>query len=279
MSSPAPVHSPPQQPPKRTTPLGVRLMMWMLFLVLVGPCVAVLAPREVSQWYLAAANEDWKAGRHQQAEERWDKALAWTSSETDKANIYFSRAAVHKEAKNYERALADLDRAKAIVPEFPPLLLERSVVLQHLGRHREAIADLLIVDRLSQISGRPTRPEALNALAYARAVGNLDLEAGLAQANEALQFEPNSAMILDTRGFLLHRLGKEKEALADLETAVSDFERLAKKDPSDPVKQGLAVMLYHRALVLQKLDRAAEAQRDLARVKELIGREADAGLF
>jgi hypothetical protein len=42
---------------------------------------------------------------------------------------------------------------------------------------------------------------------------------------------------------------------------------------------GVAVVRYHRALVLEKLGRHAEAKYDRARAKQLIGREPDETLF
>jgi hypothetical protein len=43
--------------------------------------------------------------------------------------------------------------------------------------------------------------------------------------------------------------------------------------------QGVAAVRYHRALVLEKLGRYAEAKLDRARAKQLIGREPDETLF
>jgi hypothetical protein len=49
--------------------------------------------------------------------------------------------------------------------------------------------------------------------------------------------------------------------------------------PRDLARQGAAVLHYHRALVLEKLGRFAEAKLDRARAKRLIGREPDETLF
>jgi hypothetical protein len=44
-------------------------------------------------------------------------------------------------------------------------------------------------------------------------------------------------------------------------------------------RRNRAVFYYHRALVLEKLDRQSDAQKDLARARDLIGREPDETLF
>jgi len=95
-------------------------------------------------------------------------------------------------------------------------------------------------------------------------------------------------MILDTRGFLLWRKDQFQEALWDLELAV-DFARShyrsqknelpkIKKDAVDirPVnkqlsllKKSLAVILYHRALAYESLQKPTKASLDRQQVQQL----------
>jgi tetratricopeptide (TPR) repeat protein len=134
-------------------------------------------------------------------------------------------------------------------------------------------------------------------LAYAKAIGNVDLESALQEINEALNSDKNAAY-LDTRGFIYYRMGKYDLALNDLDPAVkevegdlhllhahADLERRAAPDirvyeiqfrkDNEPV----AVMRYHRALVHEKLGHSAAAAADRKRVRELIGRDGDEKLF
>ncbi|HAY81861.1 MAG TPA: hypothetical protein DCY79_18815 [Planctomycetaceae bacterium] len=108
-------------------------------------------------------------------------------------------------------------------------------------------------------------------------------------------FEPNLVMSnanlyashLDTRGFLHYRRGDLGAALSDLDLAVSQMElvyevrRQANEEQAskqaqvifaeelDAMRHALAVMLYHRSLVLQQLHRDEEAEADLERVRKL----------
>jgi tetratricopeptide (TPR) repeat protein len=59
-------------------------------------------------------------------------------------------------------------------------------MFQHLGRHADAIADCQELVLQSEKSGRPSRQNALNGLAYARALAGVELDAALADADAAL---------------------------------------------------------------------------------------------
>ena len=127
------------------------------------------------------------------------------------------------------------------------------------------------------------------------------LEGELRQArtsfSEALELEPENIGALDTRGYLLYLTGKYDSALADMNAAVAGLEGNSKQHAleerlprrwlqSGPVLTELidhsrhkAAFYYHRGLVLLALGREQEANADLDRVRELIGREPDETLF
>ena len=95
-------------------------------------------------------------------------------------------------------------------------------------------------------------------------------------------------MALDTRG-LLHFLNNQPQlAQEDLNQAVKlvsqyldqteaslETERVSSISPADldkylsSVKRQLAVVVYHRSLVLMSLDKKTAAQRDLRQVRQL----------
>ena len=244
------------------------------------------------EWMIAllAIAEDRQAGRKEQAYERLGMLIKWTPGE---ATLLLQRAQWRKADREFAAALDDYNAALKIEPKDPRVLMLRAEVLQHLGRHKEAIADWKTLQKLLSDSGQGNRTLALNGLAYARAVGNIDVDAGLKQANEALQAEPEDPAILDTRGFLYYRLGKYQEALADLDAAVEGMTKTYKQSAPTPsngagvlladeppsAALGLAVMHYHRALVLEKLGQTEKAKADRERARELIGREPDETLF
>jgi tetratricopeptide (TPR) repeat protein len=245
------------------------------------------------EWEIArlAIAEDRQAGRKEQAYERLGMLIGWTPGE---AALLFQRAQWRKADRQYAAALDDYNAILKLQPDNPQMLVLRSEVLQHLGRHKEAIADWKALQKMSA-DGKVDRTMVLNGLAYARAVGNVDVDAGLKQANEALEAEPGDAAILDTRGFLLYRQGKYDAALKDMNAAVkgmdkdyqqwlhaksqrSPTDKLLVSEPSLP-ELNLAVGYYHRSLVLEKLEETEKAEADRLRAKKLIGREPDETLF
>ena len=232
----------------------------------------------MSRWYLAAAQVEREAGRKELADQQMSQAQRWSP---DDPAILLTRARWHREDGEYLAALEDVNSLNERVPDNSVILIERSQILQHLGRHNEAIADWKSLDRMSMTSGIPSRPMALNGLAYARAVGNLELDDALKGVEEALVMQSGDPMFLDTRGFILYRQGKYPESFADMDRAVIDIEKLRRETSVDrsSLIEGVAVVRYHRALVLEKLGRYAEAKLDRARAKQLIGREPDETLF
>jgi tetratricopeptide (TPR) repeat protein len=253
----------------------LRLWIWLLVLAMVGPCAYVQTPREIARWYLAAAQVEREAKNKELADQYITRAQAWMPE------ILLMRSQWRHEDGDYSAALDDLTALAEHFPDDPAILSARATEYQHLGRHDEAIADWKSLDRLSMTGGIPSREQALNGLAYARAVAKRELDEALKGVEEALKIAPRDPMILDTRGFILYHQGKHDAALADMNEAVKGVEDLYKQPPTSRRidAQGVAVVRYHRALVLEKLGRFAEAKADRARAKLLIGREPDETLF
>jgi tetratricopeptide (TPR) repeat protein len=294
MSSPPTVHSRREPPPiRRISPQ----FLWLMILVSLVPLAYLQFPREVSYWFLAAAEKARSQGNAELASERLEKAFSWNPRDPW---LQVQQAKWLFEDEKYLEALKVSDQLAERFPQDVEVLELRVAILQHLERHEEAIALARALDQKSLTSGRPDRASALNSLAYARAVGNLELEQALKEANEALVIAPRMPAYLDTRGFILYRLGKHKEAHVDLDAAVKGMpklqQRAAAAAPPDSLerygdgvdayqsyeqslKTATAVLLYHRALNLEKLGRFAEAKLDRAQVKRLIGREPDETLF
>jgi tetratricopeptide (TPR) repeat protein len=303
--------SPKAAPPVRNQAPGLWLFTLLLTAIVVVPIVVSLVPREIGRWYLATALEQRKSGAKEEAYTKLDQAIGWDKEEPV---YYLQRANWRREDGQYQAALDDCNRAielagtggesKAALKFKFEALSSRAQIYQHLGRHGAAIADWKQIDQMSTTSGIPHRALALNGLAYARAVGKLELKEGLANADEALKLLPGVDSILDTRGFLRYELGDYPGALEDLDKAVQGaeqfYEDAEKKRAGKPrsemdqrlmspaeqqemeaeqSKQAVAVIRYHRSLVYDKLGREEDAKKDRARVKELIGREPDETLF
>jgi tetratricopeptide (TPR) repeat protein len=138
-----------------------------------------------------------------------------------------------------------------------------------------------------ELAGREI-PTFLNQRAYIRALANLnkqDLEAGLRDVERAIELSRDNrenAAFIDTRGYLLYRLGRHDEALKDMERAIELM--LSARDsaflPSDfkRFKESMAVMFYHRGVIYEALGRHEEAAVDLLEADRL-GYDPDAGVL
>jgi tetratricopeptide (TPR) repeat protein len=268
---------------------GLRWLVLLFLLALVGPCAIVQGPREVGRWQLAAALRHRVAGDNDRAYARIESALRWLPDSTD---LLLQRAAWRLEDGDPAAALEDANRAVELSRSDWRVRMYRSHVLQHAGRRAEAVEDWKWIDLRSNASGVPPRSQALNGLAYARAVAQKDLDEALVNVNRALELEPEQPAYLDTRGYIHYLRGQYAQALPDMNAAVGGMERmllLAKRERRQPVvgpqfrdfteERGVAVVRFHRALVLLALGRETEAEIDLARVRELIGGEPDDSLF
>lgn len=291
----------------------VRRIPWLTLLLISGVVLAVYGylegPREIGRWYLAAAAEHWTeaefaaargdpsraAENREQAFDRLEEALRWSPEEP----LWIAqRAQWLAAAGKHQEALEDCNLAIEKLGERTSLLGLRMTIYQQLGRHAEAVKDSERINDLSKTSGNPLRPEALNNLAYAKAIGKIDLDTALKEINESLRIGPENALFLDTRGFVRYQKGDYALALEDLQRACRNAEKelanmqknlgSARKQSPDPRlleinlmqhKRNLGVIFYHRALIHEKLGHAAAARADHNKVKELIGREGDETLF
>lgn len=258
------------------------------------PLVVKQAPREVARWYQAAAFESRLDGQAERAYQQLSQAAAW-----DPANLDFAvlRATWLREDDRTQEALAACDSTLQANPEHMAALAERSQILQQLGRFADAVADWKTISHVNEQSS--VLPDVLvwNALAYARAVADLELAEALADAERAVARIPESAALLDTRGYVYYRLGKDADAKRDLDKAVAlaDAQRapLANAPPKNRSSQTdsrewdserkrldneLAVIIYHRSLVLERLGDVSAAEADRARVRQL-GFTPDEHLF
>ncbi|MCH2126071.1 MAG: hypothetical protein MK165_14860 [Pirellulaceae bacterium] len=103
-----------------------------------------------------------------------------------------------------------------------------------------------------------------------------------------------NAAVMDTRGFLYYRAGDYAAALWDLGFAIEQVTALAPnyyefvrshetdlreiREQEDQFDHSVAVLFYHRMLILEALDRTVEAAEDRRRITEY-GYPADATLF
>jgi tetratricopeptide (TPR) repeat protein len=290
---------------------------WYLLLLMVaavfGPCTAIQIPREIGRWRLAEALRLREAGEKEAAYQRLTQAVGWFPKSME---LRLTRAEWLLADGKRDEALEAIDQMLTVAGSSVENLMIHSQFLQTAGEFEKAVEDWKQLSRQSEVSGRPSRANALNGLAYAQGLANIELDQALANVNKALEGEPANAAYLDTRGYIYYRQAKSQDdaesaellakALEDLDKAAKAIDgEVAKQTPriarqvSEPVQKALearpktlrdmvrgnqenwiaAVMHYHRALVLESLGRTKEAAAERGVVRRLIGREPDETLF
>lgn len=320
-SSP-PIIVPPNS--KRTTWLVVLAAIGLV----AGPVGVRAFPQEVVRWRIAAAAEARLKGDSAQADKLLTEILE--SDSTDSAT-FFLRGRWRLHDRDYAGACADFSRVLELQPRVVRVYELRGTALLHLQRYDEAIADadevFAFFEKSAAAPAATSKLEAWlddwlhyfgidlqagrgyglaharNGQAYARAVANRDLAAALAEINAAIEVVRRLApselpSLLDTRGFVLYRLGEFQPALDDLNLAIAklnsplvdnwpDYARENSRNSPDPrqlqarlhaEKETLAVLSYHRMLIHTALGNTAEADVDRQRVVTL-GFEPNDQLF
>ena len=144
-----------------------------------------------------------------------------------------------------EIALVDCEKALGAAPKSPELRMDKVLLLHRLGRDPEADAVL------DTVGGAGSDAMQLNNVCYALAVENMKLERALADCDASLKLLPNNAAVLDSRGFVLMRLGRDAEALTAYDAALA-------------ANPKVYTSLYGRGLVEARLGRTTDSTRDIA---------------
>ena len=278
----------------------------MIVLVAVALVVVPVAmaefPIEVGRWYLAAAIDMSLDCDFEGAIGKVDRAISLNPSDPE---LYQYRAGWKLRTMQLDSGLDDCDSARMLLLQSRQMdaktdkLLEsvaslRSVFLQHLNRHPEAVMEWkqLVSGTDQTHDGRLAH--RLNGLAYSRALGKIDLEIGVEEADRALEILGNRAVILDPGGYLHFAAGcsalknDQKSALMNLSAAAGraeDAYQAADKraralesgmrnafryeERLRVLKPHLAGILAVRATLLHEIGRGKDAERDRLRMKEL----------
>ena len=257
-----------------------RLAILGLILLVFGPLLHLEMPAEIARWYQAAAMEHWFSGDKAAALSRWEDSLRWAP---ERAEVFVCRGDWWLDEREFEKAIDDYNTALKYDPRHIMARINRSQAFQHLGLHQRAIEDWKQLLEFHRSGLTLQRAVLLNGLAYAQALGNVELEEALENVSEALALVGNNPAMLDTRGYIHHLTGNLDAALADLNPAVAGVERevRALEQAQQYIHRGeferrlgeyrhnLAVIRYHRALVFEALNRPKEAEADLRRVEDL----------
>lgn len=305
-SNPVPNGNSGALPPPSTPPFLAELVpveptparskkRWMVVL-LCGIVSLVIAgfwviPYEMRQWRLAIAEEKRLNGDLPGALAQLEEDLKQRPTDLE---LLRRKARWLMENRQLDAALQQVNQLLRQHPTDLNAYMLRAEILQQRGEHTQAIDDwkhILAFDVVN--AAKPVRATALNGLAYARSLANVELDEGLVDIEEAMGVLGENYALLDTRGFLYFRAGELDRAIADLEHAVeyAEAEYEFSKQGYAPFAdarlhaeaqkaraQSLAVIRYHRALIHEARGEKREAEADRQRVRDL-GFEPNEKLF
>jgi tetratricopeptide (TPR) repeat protein len=166
-------------------------------------------------------------------------------------NALSIRANVEARQGQFDKALADINAALEQDPDNVALREERAFVYSRAGKTDLALADMEWAR--GQIEDLASN---WNGICYNQAMWNLWLDKALADCDKALSLSPRSAPILDSRAFVLFRLGRIDEALKDYGLALKIAPRQADS-------------LYGRGLAELQKGMVSEGRADLEGARQL----------
>lgn len=145
-----------------------------------------------------------EARRHLQAVEAGDAQ--------QRTQLILAEAGLLRDANAYQEAFDFLGAAVARAPDSPDLLYDHAMAAEKVNR-----IDVLETNLRKVIAMQPTHAHAYNALGYTLADRNQRLPEARALIETAHKLAPQDPFILDSMGWVLHRLGQNEEALGYLQ--------------------------------------------------------------
>jgi tetratricopeptide (TPR) repeat protein len=176
-----------------------------------------------------------------------DQALALTP---DYAACLGDRGETYRWLGRYEEALADLDRAVELDPGLQSAVACRGATRRQMGRYSDALADL---DRAIDLDPADAWALANRGETYRQMDRYSD---ALADLDRAIDLDPAYQWALASRGETYRQMGRYSDALADLDRAID-------LDPAD------AWALANRGETHRRTGRYSDALADLDRAIDL----------
>ena len=130
--------------------------------------------------------------------------------------IYSAEAGLLARFARYDEAMEVYDASLEEFPGNPDLLYARGMLAAKMDR-----LDILERDMRAIIAREPDNADALNALGYTLADRTDRLEEAYALIKRAIELKPDDHYIVDSLGWVLHRMGRHREALVQLRRAMS----------------------------------------------------------
>jgi len=285
---------------RRAAALFSGFVVVFMVAIVVVPLFFTSFSDEVGRWRLAAAWEHRLNGDLESAINSLTLAL---EDDPNHVEICLQRAAWYEQVGDLEAALQDFNKVYELAANDRRMLRGRAVTYHRMGKSAESIADS---EQLLKGVRGDDRSDALNFLAYMRALNNTDLDQALTDINESIDLDSvvrrklgiaaTSAALLDTRGLIRYQQGEFDAALDDLEPAVSGYSMAVRRSQfrlnsgmgivdlrrerldMQLRKKALAVVVYHRGLTYEKLGKTDLAEVDFDRVR-LLGFDPNEELY
>lgn len=166
-------------------------------------------------------------------------------AEPTTAASYVDRGSSRVLAGNSTGALADFEHAISLDPQLSAAYAARGDLLERQGNIEAAIADRDQAARLE-----PQNISFQNARCWLRAIAGVELELARSACDAALAISPGSAAVLDSRGLVGLKQGRNQEAWTDYNAALERYPESAHH-------------LFGRGIAALRLGRTAEGQADL----------------
>jgi tetratricopeptide (TPR) repeat protein len=174
-----------------------------------------------------------------------------------RAIFYSALAGLLRERKDNLAAEALFEEALGLYPEESELYLEYAVLQDDLGGTDKALAAMKKL-----LAAKPDDPYALNYIGYTWADRGENLDQALDYVRRAMAQKPEDGFVRDSLGWVLFKMGRFVEALAELEKA-----RVI--EPDDPT------INEHLGDVYMKLGRARDALNTWAKALDSPKEEAE----
>ena len=245
-----------------------RLALLITLLLVLGPLCFFGTQLEIAAWYAAAGQDAAWDKQPSKAIEQYTTALSWAPNQPDYLVL---RSEQYLLQDDLAAALADAKLAYQVAPERMSTCEAYSTALVRAGQRDEAVKLWQTLLQEAEQSESARLPIYWNSLAYFQALANQDLDQALVYINKALERFPAQPGMLDTRGFVYFRQGKQNEALVDLNASIASLQQTRAQDERDigdraidtrhqeqllhDYRRNLAVIYYHRSLVLDALAR------------------------
>ena len=139
-----------------------------------------------------------------------------TTTTQELVRIQLAEGGLLMRAERYEEAMSTYDESLEHLPGNTDLLYARGMLAERMDR-----LDVLERDMREIISRDPNNAEALNALGYTLADRTDRYEEAHELIMRAMELKPDDHYIVDSLGWVLHRMGRHEEALEHLRRALS----------------------------------------------------------